>query len=115
MASNEVKLTIKVGDDGTLDVVAKKAKKAAKATEEVGKSTDKASRSRKNYSKGEKGVAGATNNSTKAFSKMRDSMTGGGGLVPAYATLSANVFALSAAFNVLRRAAQVEQIGRAHV
>ena len=112
MASNEVKLTIKVGDDGTLDVVAKKAKKAAKATEEVGKSTDKASRSRKNYSKGEKGVAGATNNSTKAFSKMRDSMTGGGGLVPAYATLAANVFALSAAFNVLRRAAQVEQLSQ---
>ena len=110
MASNEVKLTIKVGDDGSLDVVAKKAKKAAKSTEDVGKATDKTAKSRKNYSKGEKGVAGATSNSTKAFSKMRESMTGGGGLVPAYATLAANVFALSAAFGVLRRAAQVEQL-----
>lgn len=110
MAANEVKLTIKVGDNGSLDVVAKKAKKAAKETEEVGKATDKTTKSRNRFNKGEKGVAGATNNSTKAFSKMRDSMTGGGGLVPAYATLAANVFALSAAFGVLQRAAQLEQL-----
>ena len=108
--ANEVKLTIRVGDDGSLDVVAKKAKKAAKATEDVGKTTDKTRKSRERYNKGEKGVAQATSNSTKAFSKMRDSMTGGGGLVPAYATLAANVFAVSAAFGVLRRAAQVEQL-----
>ena len=37
-------------------------------------------------------------------------MTGGGGLVPAYATLAANVFAATAAFNLLRRASQVEQL-----
>lgn len=110
MAANEVKLTIKVGDDGSLDIVAKKAKKAAKETEDVGKATEKTRRSREKYNKGEKGVAGATNNSTKAFSKMRESMTGGGGLVPAYATLAANVFALSAAFGVLQRAAQLEQL-----
>ena len=110
MAANEVKLTIRVGDEGSLDIVASKAKKASKATEEVGKSTDKTRKSREKYNKGEKGVAGATSNSTKAFSKMRDSMTGGGGLVPAYATLAANVFALSAAFGVLQRAAQLEQL-----
>lgn len=110
--ANEVKLRIRVSDDGSLDIVAKNAKKAAKATDDVARSTDRASKSRKNYNKGEKGVAGATNNSTKAFSKMRESMTGGGGLVPAYATLAANVFALSAAFNVLRRAAQVEQLSQ---
>ena len=112
MASNEVKLTIRVGDDGSLDVVAKKADKAAKETDKLGKSTDKTRKSRERYNKGEKGVAQATSNSTKAFSKMRESMTGGGGLVPAYATLAANVFALSAAFNVLRRAAQVEQLAQ---
>lgn len=110
MAANEVKLTIRVGDDGSLDVVAKKANKAAKETEKVGKATDKTRKSRENYSKGEKGVAGATSNSTKAFSKMRNSMTGAGGLVPAYATLAANVFAVSAAFGILRRASQVEQL-----
>ena len=102
MASNEVKLTIKVGDDGSLDVVAKKAKQAAKSTDDLGKATDRTNKARKNFNKGEKGVAGATSNSTKAFSKMRESMTGGGGLVPAYATLAANVFALTAAFNALK-------------
>jgi len=112
VASNEVKLTIRVGDDGSLDVVAKKADKAAKETDKLGKSTDKTRKSREKYNKGEKGVAQATSNSTKAFSKMRESMTGGGGLVPAYATLAANVFALSAAFNILRRAAQVEQLAQ---
>ena len=110
MAANEVKLTIRVGDDGSLDVVARKAKQAAKETENVARATTETTRTRKQYSKGEKGVAGATANSTKAFSKMRNEMTGSGGLVPAYATLAANVFALSAAFGVLQRAAAVQQL-----
>ena len=110
MAANEVKLTIRVGDDGSLDVVAKKAKKAAQAAEQVGRATEQTTNARKKYSKGEKGVAGATSNSTKAFSKMRNEMNGSGGLVGAYATLAANVFALSAAFGVLQRAAAVQQL-----
>ena len=110
MAANEVKLTIRVGDNGTLDVVAKKAKKAKKATEDLGKATDQTAKSRNSYSKGEKGVAGATSNSTKAFSKMTNSMNGSGGLVPAYAALAANVFAVTAAFGVLQRAAAVQQL-----
>jgi len=110
VAANEVKLTIKVGDDGSLDVVAKKAKKAAKATDDIGKATDKTRKSREKYNRGEKGVIGATSNGTKAFSKMRDSMTGSSGLVSAYAILASNVFAATAAFNALRRAAQIEQL-----
>ncbi len=58
--ANEVKLTIKVSDDGSLDVVAKSADKAAKSTDNLGKSTEKTNKSRNKYSKGEKGVAGAT-------------------------------------------------------
>lgn len=110
MASNEVKLTIRVGDNGTLDIVAKKAKKAKKATEELGTATDQATKSRNRYSKGEKGVAQATANGTKAFSKMRDTMIGGNGLVAAYATLAASVFAVTALFGVLQRAAAVQQL-----
>ena len=110
MAANEVKLTIRVGDDGSLDVVAKKSKKAAKETENLQKTTEKTRRTREKFHKGEKGVAGATANSTKAFSKMRDSMTGSTGLVSAYAILASNVFAATAAFNALRRAAQIEQL-----
>ena len=101
MAQNEINIKVKISDDGSLSLVSQKAEQAAKSTEKL-------TNSRNRYSKGEKGVAGATSNSTKAFSKMNQTM--GGGLVPAYATLAANVFALSAAFGVLRRAAQVEQL-----
>ena len=101
MAQNEINIKVKISDDGSLSLVSQKAEQAAKSTENL-------TSSRNRYQKGEKGVAGATSNSTKAFSKMNQAM--GGGLVPAYATLAANVFALSAAFGVLRRAAQVEQL-----
>ena len=108
--ANEVNLTIRVGDNGSLNIVAREAEKAAKATDKLAASSDRAANSRNNYSKGEKGVAGATANSTKAFSKMRQSISGGGGLVAAYATLAANAFALTAAFGVLQRAAAFEQL-----
>lgn len=49
-----------------------------------------------------KGAAQASANGTKNFSKMAQGITGG--LVPAYATLAANIFAVSAAFNFLKRA-----------
>lgn len=59
-----------------------------------------------------KGVIG-TANSTKSFSKLASTIgSGNGGLVGAYATLAANVFAVTAAFNALQSAAQVEQIER---
>lgn len=53
-----------------------------------------------------KGVANATTNQTKAFSKMEQGMVGG--LVPAYATVAANIFALTAAFGALSRAADFQ-------
>ena len=108
--ANEVKLTVKISDDGTLDIVAKKSKAAAKATDQLGASTEKTAKKRNKYHKGEKGVAGATANSTKAFSKMNQSMTGSSGLVGAYATLAANVFAATAAFGALQRAAEFTQL-----
>lgn len=60
-----------------------------------------------------KGVIGVAN-STKSFSKLAQTMGTGGssGLVGAYATLAANIFAASAAFNALRNAAQMEQVER---
>ena len=69
--------------------------------------------SNKNYNRGQKGVAGSTSNSTKAFSKQRDLLGGGSsGLVGAYATLAANIFAATALFGALQRAAQIEQLSR---
>ena len=99
MANNTINVTYKVNEDGSLEKIATDAKKAAGATDKAGQAAD-------NYSKKQKGVAGATSNSTKAFSKMLQGITGG--LVPAYATLAANVFALSAAFNFFKRAADVK-------
>lgn len=101
MANNTIQVTYKVNEDGSLEKIATKANKAAAATEKAGKASD-------NFNKQQKGVAGATSNSTKAFSKMTNGINSG--LVPAYATLAANVFAVSAAFGVLQRAAAVKQL-----
>ena len=77
------------------------------------KATDDLTDSNKNYNRGQKGVAGSTSNSTKAFSKQRDLLGGGSsGLVGAYATLAANIFAATALFGALQRAAQIEQLSR---
>ena len=111
--ANTIKLKITVDDDGSLNIVAKEAKNAAAATDKLGASTDKLNKSRGKYHRGEKGVAGATANSTKAFSKQRDLIGGGSsGLVGAYATLAANVFALTAAFGVLSRSSGVDQMSK---
>mgnify|MGYP001626674680 CR=1 FL=1 len=92
--ADTIQVTYKVMEDGSLKAIGKDAEKAAKSTDKATKSADK-------YSKKNKGVAGATSNSTKAFSKMTSGISGG--LVPAYATLAANVFALTAAFGLLSR------------
>lgn len=111
MAANEITFKVKVTKDGSLKVVAKDADKAAKSTEKLGKATDETTKARNRYNRGEKGVAQAGMNSTKSFSKMRDVMGGGSsGLVGAYATLAANVFALTAAFGILQRASAAQQL-----
>lgn len=85
--------------------------KASNANKKAKESTEKLTESRNRYSRGEKGVAQISANSTKNFSKMRDAMgSGSSGLVGAYATLAANVFAVTAAFGVLSRAAALTQL-----
>jgi hypothetical protein len=88
-------------EDGSLKKIGKQADKTAASTENLTKSNDK-------YKKKQKGVAGATSNSTKAFSKMSTGIEGT--LVPAYATLAANVFAITAAFGALKRASAASQL-----
>ena len=110
MAST-IKLKISVDDSGSLKVVAKEAGKAASATDKLVNSTDKLNNKRSKYHKTEKGVAGATSNSTKSFAKQAQAIGGGSsGLVGAYATLAAHVFAISAAFGVLQRNAGFKQL-----
>jgi hypothetical protein len=101
--ANTITVTYKVNEDGSLSKIAKGADKAAK-------STDRATNSANNYNKAQKGVAQAGMNSTKAFSKMSGQMGGGNGLVAAYAGLAANIFALTAGFGALSRAAAATQL-----
>jgi len=60
------------------------------------------------YNKQEKGVGQLTSNTTKAFSKQAQGISGG--LVPAYAVLASNIFAIGAAFLALKNNAQIEQL-----
>ena len=108
MAKNEVKLKIRIDDDGTLAVIAKKSDKASAAVGRLNDKVRSSNKVRNNFNKQEKGVGQLTNNSTKAFAKQASTI--GGGLVPAYAALAANIFAITAAFGALRRAAALEQL-----
>jgi hypothetical protein len=95
MANNKVKVDVEVTDNGTLKQVGNKANKAAKDLDGVAQGS-------RNTDRALKGTAQASSNSTKNFSKMAQGINGG--LVPAYATLAANLFAVSAAFNFLKDA-----------
>ena len=89
-------LVFTVSDDNTLKIFEGKAKKAGTATEKLGKKTDQTTYATK------KGI-NATANQTKNFANMARGISGS--LVPAYATLAANVFALTAVFGFLKGAA----------
>ena len=105
---NKVRVTIRVKDDGTYDIINKKASKYREEVDKTSDSVEKGTRKRNAYNRQEKGVANNTSNSTKAFAKQAQTI--GGTLVPAYATLAANVFAATAVFSALRNAAALEQL-----
>ena len=92
---NIADLIFKIGDDGTLKVFEGQTKKAGKAVDKLGRSEATLNR---NF----KGASRQSSNQTKNFSKMAQGITGG--LVPAYATLAANIFAIGAAFRFLQSA-----------
>ena len=113
MAEQKIVIKLTVDDKGQLKKSSASAEKLSKSTDKAARSTDKLQKSRDKYNRTEKGVAQISSNSTKNFSKMQQSIGGeggSGGLVRAYALLAANVFALTAAFGVLSRAAQVETL-----
>ena len=85
-------------------------KKTGKEADVTSKKVDKLNKSANSVRRGLHGAAGMSSNATKNFSKMNQGMGGSTGLVAAYATLAANVFAVSAAFTALRSAAQVETL-----
>lgn len=103
MAKNKVEIDVKVDDKGTTAKVGVGAKKAAENLDKAGKSAHSTDRRLK-------GAAAASSNTTKNFSKMSQGISGG--LVPAYATLAAQLFAVSAAFNFLKRSGDIVTLKR---
>ena len=90
------KILLQLDDGNTIELFAQKTKKAKKATDDL-------SRSETTLNRNFKGASQQSSNTTKNFSKMAQGITGG--LVPAYATLAANIFAIGAAFRFLQDAA----------
>ena len=74
------------------------------------KATNEAASGHENYDRKLKGVHQTNLSGAKSFSKIRDAVGSSSGLVGAYATLAANLFAATAAFSALQKAAQVEQL-----
>ena len=79
----------------------------AQAVGTLGSKTQNTSKNVGELGRNMKGTAQITSNQTKAFAKQSQGM---GGLVAAYATLAANVFAATAAFNALRRASEFQKV-----
>jgi len=105
MAKNKIEIDVVVDDKGTMGKVGLGAKKAGEGVDKVAKGSRKADRNIK-------GVAQASSGASKNFSKMSQGM---GGLVGVYATFAAQMFALSAAFNFLKGAADLENLKKSQV
>ncbi len=95
-------IDIQTSDGGSMQRVAVSAKKLGIALDEAGVASTKAGKSAKNADRNLKGLSKQSSNSTKNFSKMAQGMTGT--LVPAYAVLASNIFAITAAFQFLKKA-----------
>ena len=98
------KITIDIEVNGKMQKATLSAKKLRAALDDVDSAQERAGKSARTYDRNTKGAAKTTSNSTKEFSKMAQGM---GGLVGAYATVAASVFALSAAFNFFKQAADL--------
>ena len=110
--AKDINIHITLSGDGVLKKVSTEAKKASKETDKLDKSTKKYNKTQEEqYTRQKQGVI-QTANTTKNFSKLQQATDGGGagGLVRAYALLAANVFALTAAFGVLSRSAQIDTL-----
>ena len=78
MADNKVTFEVVATAKG-VNQVQKQTDKLAKSTDGADKSTQRLDKSRNTYNRREKGAAGISSNSTKNFSKMAQSVDGGGG------------------------------------
>lgn len=111
MADNQFNVKIVITDSGGAKLAEKNLRQLGNTAERTGRQHKQAAKDSQDlYQTQNKGIIG-TANSTRSFSKLAQTIgSGDAGLVGAYATLAANIFAVTAAFNALRSASQVEQI-----
>ena len=109
MAQDTITLKLLIEDSqikGATASIDKQSKAIDKNTKKKKQGTQASNR----HNKAEKALYQTNLSASKGFSKMNQTMGGSSGVVAAYATLAANVFALTAAFGALSRAAQVTQL-----
>ena len=90
-----------------MNVRGRGVKKTAMQMKDLGKQTDKTSKSTGELNRNWKGASNQSSGASKNFSKMSQGM---GGIVGAYATLAANIFAIGAAFRFLESAGDLQKL-----
>ena len=107
MSNNKVLIEFQILQKGSkISVIQKETDKLAKSTNKSANATTRNTKATDKYNRVAKGAGQISSNQTKNFSKMQQSVDGGGGggLVRAYALLAANVLhllQLLAYYNVL--------------
>jgi len=101
------KIQIDIEVNGKMQKATVSAKKLRDALAGVDQQQEKVSKSARETDRNIKGTANASSNAAKNFSKMSQGM---GGLVGAYASLAASLFAVSAAFQFLKSAGELKSL-----
>ena len=98
--------------DMDVNVKGKGVQKTTVQMKKLGKQTDKTSKSTTTLNRNWKGASAQSSGASKNFSKMSQGM---GGIVGAYATLAANIFAIGAAFRFLKSAGDLQKLKEGQV
>ena len=101
------KIQIDIEVNGKMQKVTMSAKKLRKQLDAIDAAQTDVSKSSRDASRNMQGLSKRTSNTTKEFSKMQQGM---GGIVGVYATIAAQVFAVSAAFQFLKDASDVSNL-----
>ena len=103
MSKTVKEIIVSVTDKGSLKITTKEVDKLNASLDRAGNAHRKAGKGAQEHDRNMKGASKQSSNSTKNFSKMAQGMQSV--LVPAYAEVAARVFAVTAAYNALKRAA----------
>ena len=100
---NQVFIDVVVDDKGT-------TKKLKVDADQLENALSKTGKQQKNFRKQQRGVNQTAQSGSKNFANLTGGIMSGGGLVAAYATLAAQIFAVTAAFGFLKEAGSLAQL-----